>query len=78
VQGVGFRYAAERSASALRLTGWAKNLRDGRVEIVCEGKERDLDEFLKKIDGIFGGSISSRDVSWREPTGEFGYFDIRF
>ncbi len=45
VQGVGFRYHAQRQASRFRLTGYVRNLRDGSVEMVCEGEEADLEEF---------------------------------
>jgi acylphosphatase len=37
VQGVGFRYFVLRRASALGLAGWARNLPDGRVEVVARG-----------------------------------------
>ncbi len=49
VQGVGFRFTAEEAALALGLRGWVKNIFDGRVEIVCEGKEEDLVSFLNKM-----------------------------
>ncbi|MDP3791181.1 MAG: acylphosphatase [Candidatus Omnitrophota bacterium] len=78
VQGVGFRYMAERTATSLNLTGWVKNIRDGRVEIVCEGSEASLSEFLQKIDKIFSAYISDKDIEWGNATKEFDYFDIRF
>jgi acylphosphatase len=37
VQGVGFRYFVQKKASAMGLTGWAKNLDDGRVEVYGVG-----------------------------------------
>jgi acylphosphatase len=61
VQGVGFRYFTERAARALGLTGYVRNLRDGRVEAVAAGTEekvRTLIDQLRlgpagaKVDGI--------------------------
>ena len=42
VQGVFFRDHTRRWASDLGLTGWVKNLSDGRVEVLAEGRERDI------------------------------------
>ncbi len=78
VQGVGFRFTAERTASALGLTGWVKNLRDGRVEVLCEGKEACLKELLHKMNDIFKEYIHDRDIEWSEAISEFEEFDIRF
>ena len=39
VQGVGFRYFAKRRAERLGLSGWARNVRDGSVEVVVEGPD---------------------------------------
>jgi len=45
VQGVGYRYFAQRSAQALGLTGYARNLDDGRVEVYAAGPADKLAEF---------------------------------
>ena len=78
VQGVGFRFSAERAATSLGLKGWVKNLGDGRVEIVCEGKEEVLKEFINKIDSVFKTYIGSADIEWGSATGALDGFDIRF
>ena len=78
VQGIGFRWTAERMALSLRLTGWVKNLEDGRVEVVAEGSQVSLKEFLRKLNGVFKKYIKDADVNWSEATGEFNAFDIRF
>lgn len=78
VQGVGFRYTAERVAASLGIVGWVKNLKDGRVEVFCEGKEAPLKEFIKKINEIFKEYIRDSDVEWGDAKGEASTFDIRF
>ena len=49
VQGVGFRDFACRIGDLLSLVGYAKNLRDGRVELVAEGEEEKIGEFKSRI-----------------------------
>lgn len=79
VQGVGFRFTAERVAISLGLRGWVKNLFNGKVEVVCEGEESDLTDFLNKIkNGPIKQYIVNAQVTWREATGEFTGFAIRF
>lgn len=77
VQGVGFRFTAERVAVSLGLAGWVRNLPDGRVEVVCEGKENSLKEFLQKIKEVFTEYIVDSDIEWSEAANEFSGFDIR-
>lgn len=43
VQGVGYRYALEREAAKLGVTGWVRNRRDGSVEAVAQGSAEALD-----------------------------------
>jgi acylphosphatase len=45
VQGVGYRWFAQRAAESLGLSGFARNLDDGRVEVYAAGPERKLSEF---------------------------------
>lgn len=78
VQGVGFRFTAESIASDLKITGWAKNLRDGRVEVVAEGEEDGLKEFLSRINKYFSKYIHDTDVEWLGATGKFKEFGIEF
>jgi acylphosphatase len=49
VQGVGFRWWTRSRALELHLVGWAKNLPDGRVEIVCEGPLASCERLLSLL-----------------------------
>lgn len=46
VQGVGYRYSALRHAKTLGITGYVKNLSDGRVKLVIEGTEQAVEEMI--------------------------------
>ncbi len=46
VQGVFFRAETERTAINLKLTGWVRNMEDGRVEALLEGEDTDVDKML--------------------------------
>ena len=49
VQGVGFRYFAVSIADKYDVKGFVRNIRGGRVEIVCQGEEEELQPFLDEI-----------------------------
>jgi acylphosphatase len=50
VQGVGFRYSTKRIASGFDVTGWVKNLPDGRVELQAQSLDaEELEAFLEDI-----------------------------
>jgi acylphosphatase len=79
VQGVGFRFTTERIALSLGLVGWVKNLFDGKVEVVCEGEEANVVNFLDKMkNGSMKRYITNAQVTWQEATGEFKDFTVEF
>jgi acylphosphatase len=79
VQGVGFRYSAREVACGYELTGCARNLHDGRVELIVEGEEEEVKAFLDAIQAShLGGYIRSTDVRWADDAKEFNGFEIRF
>jgi acylphosphatase len=78
VQGVGFRFTARSIAEELGVLGWAKNLRDGKVEIVAEAPEEALQEFLDKITQCFSRYIQDSEINWQAASGNFKDFQIAF
>lgn len=76
VQGVGFRWYVQRCARAAGITGYAKNLADGTVEVVMCGDSTAVEELKVAIQQ---GPPSSRvdAVIWRECTlSDFGEFQV--
>jgi acylphosphatase len=51
VQGVGFRYFVQHQATALGLTGWTRNLDDGRVEVYAVGSRQQLSDLAAALHG---------------------------
>lgn len=78
VQGVGFRYTARRIASHYQVTGYVKNLADGRVLIVVEGQPAEVAGFLAAVAETMGPCIRGTEEKTLPATGEFQKFEIRF
>ena len=78
VQGVGFRYAAARLAEGFDVTGYVRNLHDGRVEVLVEGAAQHIDSFLDALRSQMGPYIEDITQQISQPTGEFAFFNIRF
>lgn len=79
VQGVGFRYTAERVAHETGVTGWVRNLPDGDVEMVAEGSRDELEALLDGIKSSeMGRHITKSSVTWGESLNEFKDFRIEF
>ncbi len=77
VQMVMYRDFTQRKASALKLMGQVRNLKDGTVEIVAEGPRIALEKLLKKLEkGSLLSSVETISSDWRPPTGEFSKFKI--
>jgi acylphosphatase len=49
VQGVGYRAFCQRVAEKLKICGWARNLADGRVEVLAVGDAKQMDELQKEL-----------------------------
>lgn len=77
VQGVWYRATTVEVAQNLGLTGWVKNLPDGRVEIVAEGPKDSLDKLIAWChEGPPLAIVGEVKVIWEPYTGEFSTFSI--
>lgn len=77
VQGVGYRAAARRTALRYGLTGWVRNLPDGRVEALIEGRRDEVENLIRWCrQGPAGAQVTLVKVHWEAPTGEFEDFFI--
>jgi len=78
VQGVGFRAFTRQQAAVLDIKGWVKNLADGRVEAVIEGKKNNVTQMAKKLKE--GSSFARVDnfESKEEEIDNFDDFEVRF
>ena len=78
VQGVGFRFFAERAARSEGLHGWVRNLADGRVEAAAEGEAEAMDRFEGNLrHGPSGARVEQVEVEDAVPEGRFTGFMIR-
>jgi acylphosphatase len=77
VQGVGFRFTTINTAKNYNINGWVKNLPAGQVEVVAEGEENELKQFLDSLQQKMAGYIQDKDVWWQESKNEFVSFDMR-
>ena len=78
VQGVGFRYTTRHVAARFQVTGFVRNLGDGRVEMVAEGARPELDRFQRAIEEAMPGHIAETRVRRCAATGEYADFHIAF
>ena len=80
VQGIGFRDYVLTRARFLGLTGYVRNLPDGRsVEVVAEGARPDLEQLLEYLhQGPRRSRVDVVDVEWGEPTGAHGHFGVAY
>ena len=77
VQGVGFRYFTKKVARELGIKGFVKNLPDGRVYIVAEGDEKQLEKFISAVRrGPNLAIVKNVEIIEKPATSEFNDFVI--
>lgn len=78
VQGVGFRYTTRKLASEFDVTGWVRNLADGRVELQIMGEEAEVKDFIRGIqESELAHHIQKTEISSIPPLENVKGFTIR-
>ncbi len=77
VHGVGFRSYTRNNAKSLGLKGYVRNLRSGKVEVVIEGYQKQIDDLLDLMHkGPFHSQVEDIQVIWEDPTNAFKDFTV--
>lgn len=77
VQGVGYRFFAQRAAARHQVLGQVSNCPDGTVEVVAEGSAKDVEEFKKDlVTGPQWSRVGKVEEISIEPTGLYSSFRI--
>ena len=77
IRGVGYREHVYNEAFERDISGYVKNLKNGEVEIVAEGSENDLQDFIKEINIVRRPiAVKSFNIRWEEATGDYAAFEI--
>ena len=77
VQGVGFRFFTMQTAHENNLSGWVRNLWDGRVEVMAEGSHEDLNHMLSRLrHGPISANVQKVDYEFMDAKGDFQGFRL--
>ena len=77
VQGVGFRYTVRSLAARRDVTGFVRNLADGRVQLVAEGPPEEIDALLDAVRREMGRYMDDEQQESGPAKGEFERFGVR-
>lgn len=78
VQGVGYRAWVADMANGLDLTGWVRNIEDGKVEALAQGPEKDLELFRTRLyDGSAFSEVKDVKSNWIDYDKTFNTFEMR-
>jgi acylphosphatase len=77
VQGVGYRFFAQRAAARHQITGYVRNLPDGKVEALAEGPDTSVEAFKHDlVTGPAWATVENVEEINLDPTGRFSAFRI--
>ena len=77
VQGVGFRYTTQNIAMRHDVRGYVRNLPDGRVELVMEGDDREMEQVVQSVRERMSDHVRNIESRVDPATGEFRQFCIK-
>ena len=78
VQGVYFRQTTQEHAESRGVTGWVRNLSDGRVEAVFEGEEESVEALVEYCrHGPSAARVTGVEAEWESFLGEFSDFEAQ-
>jgi acylphosphatase len=78
VQGVFFRVETRKEAIMRNISGWIRNVSDGRVEAIFEGEKENVGKLITYCKrGPQGAEVTNIDVTWEEYLGKLKSFEIR-
>ncbi len=77
MQGVGFRYTVKNIALQHDICGYVRNLPDGRVELVMEGPDGEMEQVASAVQKRMSDYIRDVERKALPATGEFAHFSIR-
>ena len=78
VQGVGFRFTAQRIAMRYELAGYVKNLGSGQVEMFAQGHPDDIADCLRDISESFAAHIRETTINEVPENPRYSEFTIAF
>ncbi len=79
VQGVGFRYYAESIAGKYDIKGYVRNTPGRKVEVICQGEEEDLNNFINEIkEGPAFSAVADVKIEEIKNSKEYNIFEIKY
>jgi acylphosphatase len=78
VQGVGFRYTTEQIATGFEVVGSVRNLSDGRVEMIAQGRPSEVDRFQAALEAHLQANIDTVEIEKATAADDFDSFRIAY
>jgi len=78
VQGVGFRFTTANIARRFPIVGYVRNQSDATVDVVAEGTDGTVADFLREIEEAFEGYITGRDETPCDSSEKYSDFRVRY